>query len=133
MSNRAARRYRLLLATAVACCGCDFGGSTPLASSSTTRAKVRGKVTFKDRPLAGVDIQFNPSNVNRPSVATARASIDKDGHYEVTTLVGDNTVTLSGPALRKNTRLQYTARTVDVKEGENTFDLALHDKPTPKR
>jgi hypothetical protein len=125
MSIRAARRYRFLLATAVACCGCDFGDSTPLARSSTTRAKVRGKVTFKGKPLAKVDIQFNPANINRPTAATARASIDKDGRYEVTTLVGDNTVTLSGPALRKNTRLQYTARTLDAKEGENTFDLAL--------
>jgi hypothetical protein len=39
--------------------------------------------------------------------------------------VGENTVTLGGWALRKNTQLQYTAKVLEVKEGENTFDLPL--------
>jgi hypothetical protein len=34
-------------------------------------------------------------------------------------------VSLGGRAPRKNARLQYTARTLDVKEGENTFDVIL--------
>jgi hypothetical protein len=44
---------------------------------------------------------------------------------EVTTFVGENTVTLGGRALQKITQLQYTAKSLDVKEGENTFDLLL--------
>jgi hypothetical protein len=48
-----------------------------------------------------------------------------DGSYEVSTLIGENTVSLGGAAVRKNASLHYSSRTLDVKEGENTFDLSL--------
>jgi hypothetical protein len=115
----------LLIATTLACCGCDGSSGAPLASSSTTEAKVKGKVTRKGKPLARAEIRFNPANVNRKTVPMATATTAADGSYEVTTLVGENVVTLGSRALRKNTRLQYTARTLDVKEGENRFDLPL--------
>jgi hypothetical protein len=86
---------------------------------------VRGKVTLKGRPLARAEIHFNSANVNRKTAPTVTATIGDDGSYEVTTFVGENTITLGGPALRRNTRLQYTAKTLDVKDGENTFDLVL--------
>jgi hypothetical protein len=86
---------------------------------------VKGKVTLKGKPLAKAEIRFNPANVNRRTAPTATATIGDDGSYEVTTLMGENTVTLVGRALRKNARVQYTAKTLDVKEGENMFDLLL--------
>jgi hypothetical protein len=97
----------------------------PPANSSTTQARVKGRVTLAGKPLAAAEIRFNSANVLRKAAPTTTATIGADGRYEVTTLVGENTVTLGGQALRKNTRLQYTARTLDVKEGENTFDLSL--------
>jgi hypothetical protein len=90
-----------------------------------TPARVKGKVSFNGRPLAKAEIRFNSANVNRKSAPTATATIGVDGTYEVTTLVGENIVTLGGRALRKDTRLQYAAKRVEVKEGDNTFDLRL--------
>jgi hypothetical protein len=86
---------------------------------------VTGRVTLKGKPLARAEIRFNPANVNRRTAPTAATTIRDDGSYEVMTLVGENSVTLAGRALRKNTRLQYTAKTLDVKEGENRLDLPI--------
>ena len=119
------RLSALCLAVTFACCGCGATSGAPPASSSTTQAKVKGKVTLNGKPLAKAEIRFNPANVNRKTAPTATATIGGDGSYEATTLVGENTVTLGGPVLRKNVQIQYTARTLDVKEGENTFDLPL--------
>lgn len=99
--------------------------AVPRASSSTTQARVKGRVTVKGKPLARAEIRFNAANVHRKSAPMATATINADGSYEVTTLVGENTVTLNGPALRKNVGLQYAATTIEVREGENTFDLTL--------
>lgn len=119
------RLVGLLLAATSACCGCDASSGAPAASSSTTQARVNGRATLKGKPLARAEIRFNPANVNRKTAPIATATIASDGSYEVTTLVGDNSVTLGGPSLRKNPQLQYTAKTINVKEGDNTFDLVL--------
>jgi hypothetical protein len=115
----------LFLAATVACCGCDGSSGAPAASSSSTLAKVKGKVTLKGEPLAKAEIRFYAANVNRKTARTATATIGDDGNYEVTTLVGENIVTLAGGTLRKHTQLQYTAKALDVKGGENTFDLSF--------
>jgi hypothetical protein len=88
-------------------------------------AKVRGRVTLLGKPLAQAEIHFNPANVHRKSAPMATATIRDDGSYEVTTFVGENIITVAGRALRKKTQLQYTAKMLDVKDGENEFDLAL--------
>jgi hypothetical protein len=88
-------------------------------------ATVRGKVTQNGKPMPRAEIRFSPANINRKTASTVIARTSADGTYEVSTLVGENTVSLGGRAPRKNARLQYTARTLDVKEGENTFDLNL--------
>lgn len=115
----------LFLTATFACSGCDGLSGAPAASSSTTQAKVKGRITQKGKPLAQAEIRFNPANVHRKTAPTATATTDADGSYEITTLVGENTVTLGGQVVRKNTQLQYTAKTLDVKEGENRFDLPL--------
>jgi hypothetical protein len=80
---------------------------------------------LKGKPLARVEIHFNPANVNRKTTSMATATTGTDGNYEVTTLVGQNIVTLGGRPLRKSAQLQYTTKTLDVREGENTFDVQL--------
>jgi hypothetical protein len=125
MTHCAQRLIGLFLVTTLASWGCDGLSGAPAASSSTTEAKVRGKVTRNGKPLVRAEIRFNPANVYRKSAPMATAMTGADGSYEVSTLVGENAVTLGGRAVRKNNQLQYTARTLDVKEGENTFDLSL--------
>src|SRR5436305_13050248 len=125
MTNDMRRLTGLALAAIFACCGCARAGGAVPASSSTTRARVRGKVTRKGRPLAGAEIRLNPANIHRKTAPVAIATTGADGSYEVTTLVGENSLTLGGRVLRRDTQLQYTAKALDVKEGENTFDVPL--------
>jgi hypothetical protein len=115
----------LFLAATLAFCGCDGPSGAHHASTSTTQANVKGKVTLKGKPLAKAEIRFNSANVYRKTASTATATIADNGYYEIKTLVGENTVTLVLPAIRKNAKLQYMAKTLDVQEGENTFDLHL--------
>ena len=111
----------LLLALALV--GCD---GTPPASSSTDQAKVKGKLTLKGQPLAKVEVRFNAANINRKSAPTAMAITNDDGSYEITTLVGDNTISLGGAAVTRYSRqLAYFNRSVDVQAGENTVDLTI--------
>ncbi len=102
-------------------CGCSDG--TPSASSSTVQATVKGKVTHKGKPLAKVGVMFNPANVNRKSAASVTTTAGADGAYEITTLVGENTVSLVGPVATKKPVLNYFNLAVDVKAGENAIDL----------
>lgn len=125
MQSRSRLLSALILTVAFTCSGCDETSGAPRASSSTTQAKVKGRVTLKGKPLAKAEIQFNPANVHRKTAPVVATTIDDDGNYEVTTLVGENTITLGGRVLRKNVQLQYTARTLEVKEGDNTYDLPL--------
>lgn len=103
--------------------GCDSGA--PPASSSTEQAKVKGKVTYKGKAMAKVEVKFNPANVNRKSAPTATATTGEDGTYEITTLVGENTITLGGPAVSKNAALGYFSKTTDLKGGDNPLDLDI--------
>jgi hypothetical protein len=114
----------LLGAAIVTCCGCSETVTSP-ESASTAKASVKGKVTLDGKPLAKATIRFSPANANRKSAPSAAATIADDGTYEVTTLVGENSVTLGGPPIAKNTTLMYFTRGCDLKEGDNTFDLTL--------
>jgi hypothetical protein len=115
----------LALATLFALGGCDGSGGAPPASSSTEKATVKGKVTVKGKPLAKADVRFNAANINRKTGAIASTTTGDDGSYEVTTLVGENAVTLGGAAPAKDAKLMYFSKTIDVKAGDNPFDIDI--------
>ena len=115
----------LALAVCLTLGGCDGSGGAPTASSSTAQAKVKGTVTQKGKPLAKVDVKFNPANVNRKSAPSVTATTGDDGSYEITTLVGENTVSLGGAAMSKDAKLMYFSKTIDVKAGDNPFDITF--------
>jgi hypothetical protein len=114
----------LILAAFFTFGGCDGsgGGASPV-SSSTDQAKAKGKVTYKGKPLAKVEVRFNPANVNRKSASTVTAMTGDDGTYTITSLVGDNIVTLSGATVSKNPSLSYFTKLVDLSAGENSVDV----------
>jgi len=105
----------------VAAWGCDDG--KPPVSSSMTEAKVKGTVTVKGKRLTKGQVTFNPSNYLRKTEPPRSAPISQDGAYEITTLVGENMVTLEKTGQEK--ALGYQLMTCDVKEGENVFDIEL--------
>ncbi len=108
---------------AVAIWGC--GEDKPAAESSTAEAKVTGKVMIHGKPMTSGELRFNPQNYVRKDAQVRKATINKDGTYEVTTLVGQNAVSISGPEITKEPQLGYGAQTIDVKDGTNTLDIVL--------
>jgi hypothetical protein len=97
--------------------GCG-GGSAPAVSSSMTEATVSGTVTIKGKPATGGQILFDPSNINRRDARPRTAAIGKDGSYTVTTLVGENLVSVEGKGVPTNSTL------VIVKSGGD--DVPVH-------
>lgn len=120
--GKAVRPGGLALALLFALSGCD---GTPPASASTQQATVKGTVTRKGKPLPKVQVMFNPANINRQSAPSVMTTVDADGHYELTTLVGDNTISLVGPEAAKINTSASFSKAVDLKAGENTVDLNI--------
>ncbi len=110
--------------------GCG-GDSKPAVESSTAEAKVHGTVKARGKTVTGGEVVFNPANGARKDAAVRKAAIGKDGTYEITTLVGKNSVRISGPALEKDPQLGYAGLSYVVKSGDNTYDIEL-PPPTPK-
>ncbi|HWE39285.1 MAG TPA: hypothetical protein VG406_22235, partial [Isosphaeraceae bacterium] len=103
MRTRLPSRTVGLMSTAtvfVAVWGC--GDSAPSTDTSSTPATVSGTITLKGKPATQGKVTFNPANVNRKTVPSATVDIGKDGSYKVSTLTGENTVTVDTPELRKN-------------------------------
>ena len=111
------------LAAILATLGC--GDGAPSASSSTEQANVKGAVTYKGKPMPKIGVTFNPANVNRKSAPTVTATAADDGTYQLSTLVGENTVSLVGPAASKDAALSYFSKAVDLKAGDNTVNIDI--------
>ncbi len=102
--------------------GCDGG---PPVETSKTEATVHGKVVIRGKPAKGGRIWFDPANYRRKDVAARDAEVSADGSYEITTLIGENSVRYEGPATRKDRELDGTVQGFDVKDGDNQFDVIL--------
>ena len=108
----------------VAGCG-DSSSDVPSSAStaSTAEAKVSGTVKIGGKAATDGEVVFDPSNVNR-KVGDRRAKIGPDGRYEITTLIGMNSITVAGSkAAKDNPKAGYISKSFDVKEGTNSFDI----------
>ena len=107
-------RVSLVVLTLSAFSGCGGGGGDSFApADSTEEAKVSGTVKIHGKPMSGGQISFSPP----ANVAAKEAEVKSDGTFEVTTLVGKNSVRISGPAVTKEPELAYESVTVDVPSG----------------
>jgi len=109
----------------VAAWGC---GDKPSVDTTTAEGKVSGTVRVRGKPMTGGEISFDPSNYQRKDEKPRRATIGPDGTYSVTTLQGRNTARISGPMVKKEPQLAYGIHTIEVKSGDNTFDIDLPPK-----
>jgi len=127
MIYRSARHLAASTAMLVMVCGLAGGGcgsGAPYAESSTTEATVTGRVTSEGKPVTKGQVIFDPTNINRRKETPHMADIRKDGTYEVTTLIGDNRVTLAIPSRpKKKAGTRIFQKVYDVKVGTNTFDI----------
>lgn len=119
-------RYRfpvLILLGAVGAAGCS---GAPAVSTSKTEAKVRGKVVIRGKPATKGLVWFDPANYRRKDALARSAEISKDGTYEITTLIGENSVRYEGPATANSRELDGLIQGYDVKDApDNQFDLIL--------
>jgi hypothetical protein len=120
--KRATSAALLVLLCEVAGGGCSSGA--PYAESSKTEATVTGHVTFQGKPVTKGQVAFNPTNINRPGETSRFGEIRKDGTYELTTLIGDNLVTLAIPSQpKKKGGTPRFQKIYYVKVGSNTLDI----------
>src|SRR5690348_11532773 len=105
--------------------GCE---SPPAVDTSHIEATVKGVVKINGAPATEGDISFDPSNYKRKDVGARSAPIGPDGTYTIKTLTGENQVRLGGSLATKKPIAARTVHTVDVKEGENTFDFEASEK-----
>ena len=115
-------------ALSVAAWGCSDG--TPAVDTSTAEAKVTGTVKVNGKPMTSGTVTFDASNYARPNAART-ATIKSDGTYEVTTLVGKNTLRVAGPEITQNPGLGYANETIDVPSSGMTHDIVLPPAHTP--
>lgn len=106
------------LATSVTLVGCESGPVSEEAS--TAEATVKGVVNIDGKAANEGEVTFDASNSKR-SVPKRTAPINKDGTFEIKTLVGLNIVKLDGPRTRKNQILQHQQQSIKVENGDNTM------------
>ena len=69
--------------------------------------------------------EIGPERITSGRVLGHGQQIQKDGPYEIKTLVGQNSVSLTGPVIAKDPQLAYGALSFDVKPGENEYNIVL--------
>ncbi len=106
--------------------GC--GSGAPSVETSNSEAKVTGTIKVHGKPMHGGEITFDPANYQRTDATPRIAKVGLDGTYEISTLVGQNSISVTGPAIDKEPELGYAAQTFDVQSGANTFDVELPPK-----
>ena len=114
--------------------GCDQGPQV---------GQVTGVISYKGRPMKGIEVSFDPVATGRRSKAVSGASGNYELRYtrqDMGALVGDHQVRVSWPVqgqedLRKRRKFPIPAsyntkstQTFVVKSGSNTFDLDIEAK-----
>jgi hypothetical protein len=125
------RYVRIWFAAALACIllAASWGCSEkPSVTGSSAEGEVSGVVNIRGKPMAGGELSFDPANYQRPNEKPRKATVGPDGTYSVTTLVGHNSVRISGPAITKEPALAYGIHNIEVTSGPNTFNIDLPPK-----
>lgn len=104
-------------------CGDERGS----VDTTTAEAKVSGTVRVRGKPMNGGEISFDASNYQRKT-EPRKATIGADGTYSVTTFQGHNSVRILSPMFKKDPQLGYGIQTIEVKDGDNPFDIDLPPK-----
>ena len=103
-------------------------GEKPSVDSTVAEGKVTGSVKIKGKPMTAGTITLDPSNYVRSNQTVRTGVIKADGTFEVTTLIGQNTVRVAGPATVKSPELGYYNQTIDVKSAGTTLEIDLPPK-----
>ena len=111
----------------IAICGVLAAVLTGCGKSKLEVAPVHGRVTFNGKPVPGGEIQFIPVAGGTKVPVTARATIDENGNYTLSTygkgdgaILGEHRVVFSKPALEDAKEELEAAE----QEGDDPGDVA---------
>jgi hypothetical protein len=121
-----ARATLIVVLCVLAASGC--GSGAPYAESSMTEATVIGRVSSSGKPINKGQVIFDPANANRRGEAARTAEIGQDGTYKLTTLIGENRVTVAIPGRITKPGSPHVQQVYKVQAGENTFDITVPDE-----
>ena len=122
--NRASWRIGALIALAcLPAWGC--GDGAPPVESSEAEATVAGTVKVRGKPATKGTVTFDPSNIRRKNATARSAPIGKDGAYSITTLVGQNVVSVTTPETERDVKLEDNSEVFVAKGEGDLVDAAL--------
>jgi len=124
----------MVIASLMACSGCDPHSGAPPVSGSLEEATVKGTVRVDGKLVKNGTVGFEVANIRRPNEGMRQAPISKDGTYEIKTLVGENYVELNCREMLTRKMRQYSGERINliVKSGENQVDLEMPERrPAP--
>jgi hypothetical protein len=113
-----------LLGASMILVGWGCGGGTPSVSSSTQEVTIKGTVTIKGKPATTGEVVFDPANIKRKAATSRSAKIAGDGSYAITTMVGENMVTVQGPEVNQS-GLTRNRKQYDVTSSEDSLVIEL--------
>ena len=119
----------VLLTSLAASWGC--WDDRPSVDTATTEATVNGTVKINGTIATKGTISFDPSNYKRKDARPVSAPIGKDGTFTLTTLVGENAVSVSSPLINRDPTLSYNRQSIVVTDGSSpiTVELLPPSKP----
>jgi hypothetical protein len=112
-----------LASSLAAVSGCWDG--RPSVDTATTEATVSGTVKINGKSATKGTIRFDPSNYKRKDAKPASAPIGKDGSFTLTTLVGENAVSVSSPLVNADPKLSHNRQLIVVTDGSNTITVEV--------
>ena len=118
----------VILVSLSAASGC--GDGKPSVDTALTEATVSGTVKINGKTATKGTISFDPSNYQRKDAKPASALIGKDGSFTLTTLVGENAVSVSSPEINRDRKLSYNRQSIVVADGPNSITVEL---PPPSK
>jgi hypothetical protein len=110
--------------------GCGNPDAPPV-SGSMEEVALTGTVRVRGKPVNNGIITFRTANVHRPTAPTYEAKIDKDGTYKITTLVGENFISVTSKEMfgPRNRDLIENEQMVKIESSQGTLDIDIPPKP----
>ena len=125
MGRRPHRRPQRAIAILLFSWGWGCGDGSVSVSGSGEEATVKGTVTIEGKPATGGEVIFDPANVRRRDAPSKRAKIEKDGSFEIKTLVGENAAIVEGAEVKAAGLVMRNRKHVEVKSGENSMTISI--------
>jgi len=114
----------------VATSGCSSNPAASSLTSSMEEATLKGTVRVNGKPVNNGTLSFRTAHINRPNSPTKPTTINPDGTYSVTTIVGENYVEVTCKEMNtpKTKRFRGTEQLIMVQSGENSVDIEIPPK-----